>query len=46
MSTVIVVGGAELGWRPRLGDLQAIVDTAWRWHRTHPKGYAGARLPE
>jgi len=36
----------ELGWRPRLGDLQAIVDTAWRWHRTHPKGYAGARLPE
>ena len=36
----------ELGWQPRLGDLQTIVDTAWRWHRTHPKGYAGARLPE
>jgi UDP-glucose-4-epimerase GalE len=36
----------ELGWQPRLDDLQAIVDTAWRWHHTHPKGYAGARLPE
>ena len=36
MSTVLVAGGA----------MQAIVDTAWRWHRTHPKGYAGARLPE
>ncbi len=29
----------ELGWQPRYGDLRAIVETAWRWHRTHPKGY-------
>jgi UDP-glucose-4-epimerase GalE len=29
----------ELGWRPRYSDLQAIVETAWQWHRTHPKGY-------
>jgi UDP-glucose-4-epimerase GalE len=31
---------AELHWTPRLGDLDAIVRTAWEWHRTHPHGYA------
>jgi UDP-glucose 4-epimerase len=29
----------ELGWTPTF-DLQAIVDTAWRWHATHPNGYS------
>jgi UDP-glucose-4-epimerase GalE len=29
----------ELAWRPRYTDLRAIVDTAWNWHRTHPRGY-------
>lgn len=29
----------ELGWQPRYADLRAIVETAWNWHRTHPKGY-------
>jgi UDP-glucose-4-epimerase GalE len=29
----------ELGWKPRYTDIQAIVETAWNWHRTHPKGY-------
>ena len=29
----------ELGWAPKLGDLQVIVDTAWRWHEAHPHGY-------
>ena len=29
-----------LGWRPRYADLEAIVETAWRWHRTHPHGFA------
>src|SRR5437588_4130014 len=29
----------ELGWRPRYGDLRGIVETAWNWHRTHPRGY-------
>jgi UDP-glucose-4-epimerase GalE len=32
---------AALGWRPRFTDLDAIVGTADRWHRTHPHGYAG-----
>jgi UDP-glucose-4-epimerase GalE len=30
---------AELGWVPRLGDIHAIVETAWRWHSAHPDGY-------
>ncbi len=30
---------AALGWTPRLADLDAIVGTAWTWHRTHPQGY-------
>lgn len=29
----------ELGWEPRFVDLRSIVDTAWRWHRSHPSGY-------
>jgi UDP-glucose-4-epimerase GalE len=29
----------ELGWRPRHTELRAIVETAWKWHRMHPKGY-------
>ena len=29
----------ELGWKPRYTDLRAIVETAWKWHQAHPKGY-------
>jgi len=29
----------ELGWRPRYTDLRTIIETAWNWHRSHPKGY-------
>ena len=28
-----------LDWSPRYSDLQTIVETAWRWHREHPRGY-------
>lgn len=31
----------ELGWQPRFGDLETIIETAWRWHRAHPDGYGG-----
>lgn len=31
---------AELGWRPRHADLDAIVASAYRWHLAHPRGYA------
>jgi len=30
---------AELHWTPRYPSLDAIVETAWNWHRSHPKGY-------
>jgi UDP-glucose 4-epimerase len=29
-----------LGWTPRY-DLEAIVESAWRWSSTHPDGFAG-----
>jgi UDP-glucose-4-epimerase GalE len=29
----------DLGWDPRLGALESIVETAWRWHGAHPAGY-------
>ncbi len=28
-----------LGWHPVLSDLDTILETAWRWHSTHPRGY-------
>jgi UDP-glucose 4-epimerase len=29
-----------LGWTPQSSDLDSIVRSAWRWHSTHPRGYA------
>jgi UDP-glucose-4-epimerase GalE len=29
----------DLDWDPRLGALESIVETAWRWHDGHPAGY-------
>jgi UDP-glucose 4-epimerase len=29
----------DLGWSPRRGDLDLIVDSAWRFLREHPRGY-------
>jgi len=29
----------ELGWKPLYPDLETIIETAWRWHSTHPDGY-------
>jgi UDP-glucose-4-epimerase GalE len=31
---------STLGWQPRYTTIDAIVETAWRWHQTHPRGYA------
>jgi len=33
----------ELGWAPKYGDVDAIVETAWRWHAAHPRGYGDSR---
>jgi len=32
----------ELGWSPRLEDIDVIVETAWRWREAHPSGYRKA----
>ncbi len=29
----------ELGWKPRFNTLPMIIETAWKWHSTHPNGY-------
>ena len=29
----------ELGWKPKLSGLDTIIQTAWNWHKKHPKGY-------
>jgi UDP-glucose 4-epimerase len=29
----------ELGWEPRYPDVADIIESAWRWTRTHPTGY-------
>lgn len=31
---------SELGWKPKYTELREIVETAWRWHKDHPRGYA------
>ncbi len=30
----------ELGWTPEYPEIRSIVATAWRWHQSHPRGYA------
>lgn len=29
----------ELGWQPKYNDLRQIIETAWKWHSSHPHGY-------
>lgn len=33
-----------LGWTPRYQTIESIVETAWRWHRSHPHGYGGQTI--
>ena len=30
----------ELGWNPQFQDLRVIVESAWRWMQSHPRGYS------
>ncbi|WP_274365434.1 UDP-glucose 4-epimerase GalE [Paenibacillus thermotolerans] len=32
---------AELGWQPKRTSLEAIIESAWKWHQAHPQGYGG-----
>ncbi len=29
----------ELGWCPQYADLRSIIESAWKWHISHPNGY-------
>ena len=29
----------ELHWTPKYNSLEKIIETAWKWHQTHPNGY-------
>lgn len=29
----------ELNWSPRYATLESIIETAWKWHSSHPNGY-------
>lgn len=29
----------EFGWQPKHSDLKTIVQSAWKWHQSHPEGY-------
>ena len=29
----------ELGWKPKFADLNYILETAWRWHKSNPDGF-------
>ncbi len=30
----------ELDWQPQFSSLEAIIQSAWKWHSTHPCGYS------
>jgi UDP-glucose 4-epimerase len=30
----------ELGWKVKFPDVDSIVGTAWKWHQSHPRGFA------
>jgi UDP-glucose 4-epimerase len=30
----------ELGWTPRFADIKDTIATAWKWHQSHPDGFA------
>lgn len=29
----------ELGWKPKFNRIEQIIETAWRWHESHPNGF-------
>jgi UDP-glucose 4-epimerase len=29
----------ELGWSPKYKTLSSIIESAWRWHKAHPRGF-------
>jgi UDP-glucose 4-epimerase len=33
----------ELNWQPRFTGLHEIVQSAWNWHKKHPRGYGDSK---
>lgn len=31
----------EIGWQAKITNIDEIIESAWRWFKAHPKGYAG-----
>ena len=29
----------ELGWQPNLENVEAMISSAWNWHKNHPNGF-------
>lgn len=29
-----------LGWKPQFSDLEVIISSAWKWHKSHPDGFS------
>lgn len=36
------LAGELLGWKAKYTDVKEVVETAWRWHQSHPHGYDSA----
>ncbi|KXT76963.1 UDP-glucose 4-epimerase GalE [Streptococcus sp. DD12] len=34
-----------LGWRPQYDTIDAMIQSAWAWHKSHPQGYASKPSP-
>lgn len=30
----------ELGWKPKFADIEPVIASAWKWHQSHPNGFA------
>lgn len=35
-----------LNWQPQFTTVESIVETAWRWHESHPNGYDAVQVEE
>ena len=33
---------STLDWKPKYIELEPLIETAWRWHQRHPRGYEAA----
>ena len=33
-----------LGWKPSYTEIAQVVETAWKWHESHPEGYRGLKI--